>query len=399
MKKSRIISVALTLALVLTTVFAGTEGVFADTTMSTKSLKAKAQVENGGTINAVNQNNLPASENIDNAYLQFNGSSPATVKIKVSKASMLAIPMVLTNSSYATLTDENGKVINGTTSTSYSSSVYISASQDIEDYRYVYFPVKAAGTYTLQLKTGYGDGEAVLFATYATTSGGTLTKGKTYYGSSPNNTTKYYKVTAPSTGYFTVEFKSAATTYPTFNIKLANSKKTNLFKGGNGYEYISSSKNYKTRVGVAKGTYYIAVKTTDPFYGLNVKFTKVSESSGSTKSKAKALYKGKTKKGIITASQSSTSGDWYKITVKKKQKVRIKLYALPGEGASYGGIKFTITGGKYTVGSVTQTLYYNKTESLISLNTNNTGYLYPGTYYIKVQKSNGGSGYYNIKWL
>ena len=31
MKKSRIISVVLTLALVLTTVFAGTEGVFADT--------------------------------------------------------------------------------------------------------------------------------------------------------------------------------------------------------------------------------------------------------------------------------------------------------------------------------------------------------------------------------
>lgn len=39
---------------------------------------------------------------------------------------------------------------------------------------------------------------------------------------------------------------------------------------------------------------------------------RLQKKAGSTKSKAKSIYKKGTKKGIITASQSSTSGDWYK---------------------------------------------------------------------------------------
>ena len=396
MKKSRIISVALTLALVLTTVFAGTEGVFADTKEKALSkstvMNAMDDTTSADMITALNVNNSASSQALSRSYTS---SSTATAQIKTTAKGTLMVRLIITGDTYVSLYDAAGNRMSG-----YSTNLAASTSQT--DFRYAYFPLAKAGTYTLKLEAAnYGATVNAAFDAYYCPAGKTtaLTKGKDYMGSSPDGKYAYYKVTATATGYFTVDFTGGYDDPAAYYVKLANSKKTNLFKGGSGYEYISSSKGYKTRIGVTKGTYYIAVKTADPYYYLNVKFTKVSENSGSTKSKAKALYKGKTKKGIITASQSASSGNWYKITVKKKQKVNIKLYALPGEGASYGGIKFTITGGKYTVGSVTQTLYYNKTESLVSLNTNNTGYLYPGTYYIKVQKYNGGNGYYNIKWL
>ena len=99
-----------------------------------------------------------------------------------------------------------------------------------------------------------------------------------------------------------VTFPSTASTYsPSYSVKLMNSKKKSI---SGDYQSVYASKNYTTYFGVGKGTYYIAVKTSDPIYGIRTTYNKVTEKSGSTKSKAKSIYKKGTKKGIITASQS-----------------------------------------------------------------------------------------------
>lgn len=72
MKKSKIISVALTLALVLTTVFAGTEGVFADTAMRSNSspstvVKALADSDDG-SITATDMNSTTKAQTYSVTY-------------------------------------------------------------------------------------------------------------------------------------------------------------------------------------------------------------------------------------------------------------------------------------------------------------------------------------------
>ena len=226
--------------------------------------------------------------------------------------------------------------------------------------------------------------------------GGTLTKGKVFYGASPDNSgVSYYKVTAPGNGYLTVSFPERLTDYSSFNIKLMNSKKNSLFTN---FEYLSSSKAYKTTIGVAKGTYYIAVKNSDNAYGIKVSFTSVKESSGSSKSKAKSISKGSTKKGIITAAQSATSGDWYKFKITKTQYVKFTFKVKANGGGSSGGLKaaFYQSGKTYPATSVN---CYGDDGKEVQLYTIGKGTkLAPGTYYIKVQKYSHGNGYYTLKW-
>lgn len=402
MTKRKLLSLTLTLALVLTTVFAGTESIFAEADTSAKTsaaMKAMSQVGNGGTINADNLNNLP--DTVDSAYLTYS-NSPATLNIVVPKAGMLELPMILVSNSYLTLYDETSSIVQGTSgSTYYSDSVYVQASTDAEDIKYAYFYVKKAGTYQLQIKTSYGNGQAAVMADYIGNTTAALTKNKVYYGTSPNGTTRYYKVTAPGNGYFTLEFTNAVSSYPSFEVKLTNSKKNNLLKG---YETVSSSsdsdRNFKTYYGVKKGTYYIAIKSDQPMYGFKVKYTKVSEKSGSTKSKAVSLSKGTTKKGIINATQTESSGDWYKFTIKKKQKVLIDVTSKVSTGGnSYGGLKVEIYQAGRSYAEVNKYLTKSTPNASFDLVTNSGTTLAAGTYYIKIKRYNKGSGQYTIKWL
>lgn len=377
MKKAKLLRIVLSLALVFTLVFAGSGSTFAAETTSGSNV-----------IDAVNANSTSVTPDL--AYLQYSSSASAKQEIKTPKAGTIAVRFTATAPTYAYLYDAKGNQIYG-----YSTSVPASSSDT--DYKYAYFPVTAAGTYTLELKaaTYGGSAEALIDAFYYPTSG-TLTKGKTYYGSSPDGKVSYYKVTATSTGYFTVDFPAGYNDPASYQVKLMSSSKKAIFKKG--YEYVNSSKSYKTRIGVTKGTYYLAVKTTDPYYGINVKFTSVKENSGSTKGKAKSLSKGNTKRGIITASQSSTSGDWYKFTIKKAQKVKIEVSTLTSQGGGNGGLKVSFYQGKNSYSSFTENFNYYNDSDTITLYTVGSSKLAAGTYYMKVQKYNDGNGYYKIKW-
>ncbi len=104
-----------------------------------------------------------------------------------------------------------------------------------------------------------------------------------------------------------------------------NSKKSkNLLKYVTKVNY--SKKLFTTYAAVPKGTYYVAVKsTTDSCYGIKLNFTKVTENSGSSRSKAKSLLKGNTKRGTILVTQTSSNADWYKIKVNSSQKVNLAV--------------------------------------------------------------------------
>lgn len=375
MKKKKLLSIALTLALVFTMCFAGAGSAFA----------ADSTVQIAKEVTASDYNDFDTSA--EYGYIEYS-STPYVLDVKTPKKGAIVLSMILTANSTITVTDENGSYLRS----SYSA---VEASTSETDYKYYYFTAPAAGTYKVSFSSQSAAKAAV--GAYYMAAGGTLKSGKELYGASPNGKVSYYKITAPGTGYLTIDIPHGYDDPASYQVKLLNSKKKALFKKG--YEYLNSSKDYTTYTGVTKGTYYIAVKTNDIYYGINVKYTRVSENSGSKKSAAKSIKKGKTKSGIITAKQSSSSGDWYKFVVSKSQEVNFEITTKSSQGGNYGGLKVSFYSGKTSYPFFSTT--YNSTgttASTVNLFTNYSSKLAAGTYYIKVQKYDDGNGYYKIKW-
>ncbi|MGC2871961.1 hypothetical protein ACDL92_01520 [Ihubacter sp. mB4P-1] len=389
MRKSKLLSILLSMTLVITTVLAGTGNIFAGSITSGTSAPTSIEVQD---INKVTEDTTIRYT----AKVTTGSDNTAIIPITVAKAGTIAIPMEgfevgkgVTASIHSTPAATNGDRIGGTK--------YISSSNMNGT---LYVKVAKAGTYYLKFETASysaGTPQSVDFNVLLYPAGGTLTKGKIFRGSSPDGSDKvsYYKVTVPGNGYLTVSFLESDSSYPSYSIKLANSKKNFLFPN---FEYISSSKGYKTRIGVKKGTYYIAVKNSDKAYGMKVSYTSVKENSGTTKGKAKSIYKGNTKKGIINASQSSTSGDWYKFKITKSQYVKFNIDVMGNSGGGSGGLKFSFYQAGKNYAAFTKNLYGDASAD-IQLYTSGYGTkLAPGTYYIKVQKYSYGNGYYKIRW-
>lgn len=387
MKKRKLLSLALAFALVLTTAFAGAEGIFAGTVSDANGIQATE-------ITAQDANS-------EESLISY------TARITTSSDNIAVIPVVAKKGGTLAIQLSGVEVGKGVTVTLHSTSAATSgdkigyskrlSSSNVEDT--LYAKVAKAGTYYLKFETYKSSQDipqSVKFSAVLYPAGGTLTKGKVFYGASPDNSgVSYYKVTAPGNGYLTVSFPKRLTDYSSFSIKLMNSKKNSLFTN---FESLSSSKAYKTTIGVGKGTYYIAVKNSNDWYGMKVSFTSVKENSGSSKSKAKSITKGSTKKGIITAAQSESSGDWYKFKVTKTQYVKFTFKVKASGGGSYGGLKaaFYQSGKSYPATSVN---CYGEDSEEIQLYTPGKGTkLAPGTYYIKVQKYSHGNGYYTLKW-
>ncbi len=395
MKKSRIISVALTLALVLTTVFAGTEGVFADTTMRMKGMpstavKALANSDDG-SVTATDMNSTTKAPTYGVKYSQ---AKPFVGAVKIPKAGTFEFNVFAGADTTIALFDS----LTASEPIAYK-DIYRSTSN--EDYDSFYVNVKKAGTYYLAFYTNSSSECSSSFnAYYAPKQVANLKLGKSYWAASTNGSYVYYKVKASSTGYITMGFSSGYDgNSAKYSVKVMNSsKKKNLLKN---VEVVNSNKKLVTFAGVAKGTYYVAVKTTNPYYQINLKFKKVSENSGSSRSKAKAISKGGTKRGTILATQTSSNADWYKVKINSSQLVKLSFNTLTG-GPS-GGFRISVYSGSKTKSFGSADFYYGDPGDVLSLTTKingiDTGRLQKGTYYIKVQKYGKGTGYYELKWL
>lgn len=405
MKKSKLLSLTLTLALVFTTVFAGTESIFAaerNAAPMTKAAVMQALEDTdttgapGSETNPVVAVNANSSTTAKTWGVQYSSTDPMVLAVEIPKAGTFEFNLMADAYSTVALYDS----LEATAPIGYQN---VPAASSNDDYKSLYVQAKKAGIYYLAFTTNSSATvQAAFNAYYAPAGNATPTKGKTYNAASLSSTKYYYyKVKTTKTGYLTIEFPWGTNgDSSSYSVKLMNSsKKKNLY---NGVTKVNSGKNYVTYAGVPKGTYYVAVKTTDAMYGIKISAKYPTEKSGTSKAKAKSIMKGSTKKGIITATQSRSSADWYKIKVNSNQKVYLDV--LTRTGGYSGGIRVTVYSTKKTMGSSD---FYNSNdpesyagslELYTTINGVRVGYLQKGTYYVKVSKYGSGSGYYELKW-
>lgn len=206
----------------------------------------------------------------------------------------------------------------------------------------------------------------------------------------------WVKYKAPSDGYVTIKAKKSGKEESSSGyLALYDSKKSKLLSSKTIY-YKTNSYWSSNCFGVKKNTvYYFQVRAYTPVI-FSLKHTKVNDVSGGTKSSAKKLTQGKSKKGTIPAADSTS--DWYKIHLTKD--------------SSYLKISYNIN----TRGSFQISLYSNdqlwkrwnvtKTSSeqtmtirLYNKTTHKVQKIPKGDYYIQITRGNDlSSGYYTIKY-
>lgn len=215
-------------------------------------------------------------------------------------------------------------------------------------------------------------------------------------------------------GYVTLRFTSSDDAYG--NITFCNGKKQTLGVK-NEFFYTDAFYTYENnRVYAVKKntTYYFKVKSSG---ALNIKatVTALNKSAGTSKNNAKALSKGKTKKGIILPGDKKV--DWYKINFPGTHRLDLTCKFKPngitasiaGNNIYYSaqtGLKVTfcksngkiwLSGSSFKVDSIK-----DSTNGQVYGKKDQYGRKYPlekGTYYVKVERSNSkSSGYYELRF-
>lgn len=376
------LSLVLALMLAMTMCLAGGAGaVYADAEAEAAAMtdgvgdavKAGAGIDDlpalydGGTLSVTNLNS--ATE------YAYKVSSSGTYAVTMPEKGILAVTAVSESGTpYVTVKDSN----NATVYTSYSYS------DDTTGACYFFYSC-GKGKYSVTVSVG---AKTAIEAQYAPNSAQTIGLKKIVFrgngGSSSAKTT--FKVKVPSTGYLKVNLADT-TGDPKHNWPVY--AKTNGYKD---FESFNSTDNVKW-IGVKKGTYTFTVKTYAPVYGVNVEFTKVKEAKyGTKKKKAAKLTKKKIYKGLIITNKKKAH--WYKFKNPKTQKVNVVLKSKFANGNYSGGFRVTAYYGKASTWRIikagtgtTKIQLYNKGKKLRK-----------GTYYLKVESYNGGTGYYTIQW-
>ena len=185
----------------------------------------------------------------------------------------------------------------------------------------------------------------------------------------------YVKFKATASGYVTIKGKnfSGYVTLCNENREAISSKV---------YMY---SKDGDTAVfGVTKGkTYYLRLNNNNDYGSIRFTNTKITDNSGSKKSKAKSMKIGDTYKGYIAA--GSETKDWYKFNLSSS-----KYFSLDIDGAVCDAFKVTIYDKD---GKELRTLtYYGDKAQIYTYNK------VKGTFYVRVSRANKkSSGYYSLK--
>lgn len=200
----------------------------------------------------------------------------------------------------------------------------------------------------------------------------------------------YYKVVVGKTGYLTVDTSYDEENYGNPSIVLCNSKKRAIsIKVEN--HTISDDAVFA----VKKGTYYLKVKDVKGGYQIRSTFTAVTDKSGISKAKAKAIkVGGKKVKGVVLTNDKKSKYDWYKFTLKKSSFVRINFI-----GSTTGNSKMMLevippdSNVQFKTKAVLQFSGVDKNGS------GQAATAWPaGTWYIRVNKSmTKGSGVYSLQ--
>ncbi len=216
------------------------------------------------------------------------------------------------------------------------------------------------------------------------------------------------------TGYISITAKKATVQeYSDGFITLCDASKQVLDATRDIYTTAYQGSKYSTvTYGVKKGvTYYFKVESAA---GVTLKATvkAVKKNAGTSRAKAKTLKQNKKVNGVILAGDKKA--DWYKINVSQSKKVTLSFSVKTNgwEGNSQfatDGIQFSFydANGKKVTPDASDVLtkiqnkgsaIYYSVDSDGGKKSKKAG-LAPGTYYIKVERSNAASsGLYSLKW-
>ena len=252
------------------------------------------------------------------------------------------------------------------------------------------YTVTSGGTAKLSISS-VDKGATVGFFVYYFPASRTISANTSNYvlGKVGNSAVSTFNVATPSKGWLEVTVIDAfSSNYSTYV----------MTAGFNGWEYMSSSRNYSTGIGFKAGTHTIQVKGIASAYRIKTVFHPVKETSNKTsKKKAAKIKKKKSNKAIIPA--GSSKAHWYKIKQPSNKKMTLVVNAgyLSNGGPSTGKLKVTMyyPNGKHE----SRTLYpgYKGTYK-VYYGRGFTKKAARGTYYVKVKPSGGANGYFTLKW-
>jgi hypothetical protein len=195
----------------------------------------------------------------------------------------------------------------------------------------------------------------------------------------------YYKITTTKAGSLTINLESDYSN----TITLLNSSKKAISDETTYY-----STDSKASYAVGKGTYYVKVTSNSDLYRIKSTFKAVTDTSGTTKAKAKKLPAGKASKGLVLTSDKAGKVDWYKFTLTKSQTVDITFLG----DVSSGVISLELYGSGVS-GSVTSSINTVDSDQSFSVFTTGSSKLSKGTYYIKItKKTKNTSGSYTLQF-
>lgn len=419
--KRKLLCVALSLALVFTTVFAGAGSVYAAEKSEMQAVEKTAQ-KLYGLYPEVEQ---PAIAATDMAYSTTPLPAYSTYTVPAG-GYVVVVPVTAPTTGWMALDTVTGAANDGytyvylTDKYAYDSATgKISAPADANYYYDLYqagesetnsckLAVTAGRTYYILIKSAnYSEVPAQMsvrakcysFQTSRTLEAGTkytLASGKDASG---NTTTTWFKVKAAKTGVMAVSFKEYGSDYAYAKMGLYNSKKKAVSETISYY-----GTNEKIYFGVKKGsTYYL--KISDCFgtssecnaYGVRYKITAATDRNLVKKAKAKKLVrKAKATNTLFTAS-TTKSTDWYKFYVSAKRKTQIKIDT---SQMSSGELYVTVYRGTKKVGRMqTIDVTYNKGANYTLTYGKTYGKANKGTYHIKIQKSKNASGKYSVRYV
>lgn len=218
------------------------------------------------------------------------------------------------------------------------------------------------------------------------------------FGTTGEYTWIQYKPAAD--GYLTVKASDIAAddVFAKGYLTLYDSTKTKALSSKSIFYNTKNNTNpywYKITFGLQKNqVYYIRVKALNAVK-LSYTYKKVNDKSGDSQVRALSIKKSKAKTGLIPA--GSTTGDWYKINITKKQKIRLYYKA-----KTSGTFRISIYSGTKRLGS--KNVYYTDAYKKMTIcqyksSTGKTSGMNPGEYYLRIEKADSlSSGYYMIKW-
>lgn len=335
------------------------------------------------TVSAVDLNSKAAAEM---NTVTYDRNKQQTSKVKISRGGTFLIDLYGDgNSSKVWLTNGEGKQMGKS----------ISLTQEGRE-RTLVAEVEKGGIYSLNFDAEGSKTVSTGFRAYYAPAGDIDVEfDKLYYGSGASIT--YFKIKTPLTGYITVDIPECMKDKTTYGIKVLDKNRKTISSYYDLYVDMDDTFNYNGYLGLDKGTYYLAIQTSDPAYGLKLSFKSVKKSTGTTRKKAVNLLKGQGKSGIL---HGDYYGDWYKFTIKKRQKVTFAFEAKTG-------IRYLDE----------LTVYFYKESDKMSFKINylegrsdnyqtevtfpkNSKTLAPGTYYVRVRSNSSWlGGYYSIRWL